>query len=110
MSIVCKGDWSLGTACGDCERCRASIGKRVEELGTAYLYKRADGRTVLLDEKKLTVLRRAPRHVDVVFDGPPGQVAGRFVEVEDHTGKSVGVGTWLQRDDGYWVLRFEEVR
>ena len=29
-------------------------------------------------------------HIDIVFDGPPGPVVGRFVEV---------------RDDGFWVLR-----
>ena len=43
--------------------------------------------------------------VDVVFDGPPGHVAGRFVEVENSDGQSVRVGEWVQRPDGYWVLR-----
>lgn len=44
--------------------------------------------------------------IDVVFDGPPGPESGRFVEVEDKDGKSIRRGEWLQRDDGYWVLRF----
>ena len=43
--------------------------------------------------------------MDVVFDGPPEHVAGRFVEVEDADGKSINVGKWLERNDGYWVLR-----
>lgn len=43
--------------------------------------------------------------VDVVFDGPPGPEAGRFVEVEDMTGKSISVGTWVEREDGFWALR-----
>jgi hypothetical protein len=45
------------------------------------------------------------KHVDIVFDGPPGHESGRFVEVEDHTGRSISFGRWLQRDDGFWVLR-----
>jgi hypothetical protein len=48
---------------------------------------------------------REIRTVDVVFDGPPGPVAGRFVEVEDETAASVKVGEWVERDDGYWALR-----
>lgn len=44
----------------------------------------------------------------VVFDGPPGPESGRFVEVEDSEGKSVGpfqtgVG-WVHSEDGYWRL------
>ena len=48
-----------------------------------------------------------PDTIDIVFDGPPGPVAGRFVEVEDANGKSMSLGEWLQRPDGYWVLRFQ---
>jgi hypothetical protein len=44
-------------------------------------------------------------HIDIVFDGPPGPEAGRFVDVEDASGKSINFGEWLQRPDGYWVLR-----
>jgi hypothetical protein len=44
-------------------------------------------------------------HYDIVFDGPPGPVAGRFVEVEDDQLHSVRLGTWLKRDDGFWALR-----
>ena len=44
-----------------------------------------------------------------MFDGPPSNEAGRFVEVEDHTGASVDYGTWVQREDGYWVLRIQRV-
>jgi hypothetical protein len=45
------------------------------------------------------------KHVDIVFDGPPSHEAPRFVEVENDEGASISVGGWLQRDDGYWVLR-----
>jgi len=43
--------------------------------------------------------------IDIVFDGPPPHESGRFIEVEDAEGRSINVGTWLQRTDGYWVLR-----
>jgi hypothetical protein len=45
------------------------------------------------------------KRIDIVFDGPPGPVAGRFVEVEDASGKSINYGEWIQRPDGYWALR-----
>lgn len=44
-------------------------------------------------------------YIDIVFDASPGPVSGRFVEVEDPTRKSIRVGKWIERDDGYWVLR-----
>lgn len=44
-------------------------------------------------------------YIDIVFDGPPGPTAGSFVEVEDSEGRSISIGEWLQRPDGYWVLR-----
>lgn len=43
--------------------------------------------------------------VDIVFDGPPGHETGRFVEVEDNKRRSIRYGEWIQRDDGFWVLR-----
>ena len=42
--------------------------------------------------------------IDIVFDGPPGAQAGRFVEVEDSTGAGIKVGEWIQ-DGDYWRLR-----
>jgi hypothetical protein len=49
--------------------------------------------------------------IDIVFDGPPGPEAGRFVEVEDENRRSISVGEWLQRPgdnvDGNWVLRLD---
>lgn len=44
-------------------------------------------------------------HIDIVFDGPPSHQSGRFVEVEDANRRSVKFGQWVERDDGYWVLR-----
>jgi len=41
--------------------------------------------------------------INIVFDGPPGPEAGRFVEAEDAFGKSIKCGEWLQEGDK-WVL------
>lgn len=49
-------------------------------------------------------------YIDIVFDGSPSHTSGRFVEVEDSTGRSVSVGEWLQRPDGYWALRITSVQ
>jgi len=45
--------------------------------------------------------------INIIFDGPPGPEAGRFVEVEDDNGKSISVGEWKERDDGLWALALE---
>jgi hypothetical protein len=49
------------------------------------------------------------KYVDIVFDGPPGPVAGRFVEVEDATGASIRIGEWVQ-DGDLWRLRIPDPR
>lgn len=46
-------------------------------------------------------------YIDIVFDGPPGHESGRFVEVDNAEGRSISAGKWLQRQDGYWVLRID---
>jgi hypothetical protein len=45
------------------------------------------------------------KYVDIVFDGPPAPESGRFVEVEDDTGRSINLGEWIHRPDGFWALR-----
>lgn len=49
------------------------------------------------------------RAVNIVFDGPPSHDAPRFVEVETDDGRSIRVGEWLERPDGTWALRLEQV-
>ena len=39
----------------------------------------------------------------------PGPESGRFIEVEDDTGKSISVGEWIRRPDGLWALRIHGV-
>jgi hypothetical protein len=45
--------------------------------------------------------------IDIVFDGPPGPEAGRFVEVE-RDGRSTCIGEWIERPDGCWALRIND--
>lgn len=51
-------------------------------------------------------------YVDIVFTGPPGPEPGQceFVEVEDGRRRSIRIGEWIERDDGYWVLRIPDPR
>lgn len=46
------------------------------------------------------------KHIDIVFDAPPGPESGRFVEVENSYGHSIKFGEWVEREDGYFVIRF----
>lgn len=53
---------------------------------------------------------RAPvgSYVDIVFTAAPGgpeDQAAVFIEVEDDQRRSTQYGEWIERDDGYWVLR-----
>jgi hypothetical protein len=48
-------------------------------------------------------------YVDIVFAQTPGLSTPDllFVEVENSAGESISFGKWVQRDDGYWVLRIQ---
>ena len=63
------------------------------------LYADSDAAFADLDGPKKTI--------DIVFDGPPGNQSGGFVEVE-RNGKSIRFGEWIRREDGYWVLRIPD--
>ncbi len=45
------------------------------------------------------------RHIDIVFDKPPGPVCPGFIEVEDDMRRSINFGAWTLRPDGHWALR-----
>ena len=45
------------------------------------------------------------KYIDIVFDAPPGPESGRFIEVEDESGRSINIGSWLASLDGYSRLR-----
>ena len=46
--------------------------------------------------------------INIIFDGPPSHESGRFVEVENDSGTSIGIGEWIDRADGYWALRITD--
>lgn len=48
--------------------------------------------------------------INIVFDGPPAPDGPRFVEVETDDGRSISIGEWVERPDGYWALRIEGVQ
>lgn len=50
-----------------------------------------------------------PGTIQFVTDGPPAHKSGRFVELEDHTGESIGTGRWEDRGNGLWALIVEPV-
>ena len=45
--------------------------------------------------------------IRILFDGPPGPVAGHFVEVETLDGESVRVGKWVELAGGMWALEMD---
>lgn len=65
------------------------------------------------------VVSLARKPIVIVFDGPPGPEAGRFVEVEDEAGHSIRVGDWspyAHRNahagtvtKNWWQLRIEHL-
>jgi len=47
--------------------------------------------------------------INIIFDGPPSHVSGRFVEVETDDGHGIDVGEWIEHDNGNWALRITEL-
>ncbi len=44
-------------------------------------------------------------YIDIVFDKLPGPNGCIFIEVENDTGKSIRIGEWVEREDGFAALR-----
>jgi hypothetical protein len=101
-------NWHRGGAiwriCDDC-------GDRVEEahadsaVSALEEFEAAHGRVAEALQRFQAEGSARDEFVDVVFDGPPGPVCGRFVECEGPDGRSVRVGEWIDRGDGFWALR-----
>jgi len=68
-----------------------------------------NSQTLLQVEKEMSSITISEttmtEYIDIVFDGPPGPDGGRFVEVENDCGRSIRVGEWIERQDGFWALR-----
>lgn len=56
-------------------------------------------------EQRVSVASTDCSAINIIFDGPPGHDAGRFVEVETDDGRSINAGEWIKRPDGLWALR-----
>lgn len=50
------------------------------------------------------------RTIHFVFDQPPCPEGARFIKCETPDGKSVNMGPWLPRADGFWELAVEDGR
>jgi hypothetical protein len=77
---------------------------RWRQARDAYLAARAP----LIRQLERQGFRAPPRprgggYIDIVFDGPPGPDAPRFVEIEDDQRRSIQYGQWIQRER--WRLR-----
>lgn len=57
-------------------------------------------------ERELAAAEARIVPVHAIFDGPPSPPLPRFVEVETPDGKSIRLGQWINRGDGYWALVF----
>lgn len=106
--------------CDFCRRCAAEIAldealARVAEL-TQCLTRCGLIAGMRVDDSPSEIADRVEARasrlgvVDIVFDGPPSRGFGQFVEVEDSSGKSINLGEWVERADGYWVLRLTAQR
>jgi NTP pyrophosphatase (non-canonical NTP hydrolase) len=58
-----------------------------------------------MTEQKKMESRQDAEAINIIFDGPPGPEAGRFVEIETDDGKSLNVGEWIEKSGGMWALR-----
>lgn len=87
---------ALASGADDREALRATIEQRTEQRDAL--------------KAEVERLRAAQTYLDVVFDGPPSHESGRFVEVENLEGFSVGAGEWIDRGNGFWALRLPVLR
>ncbi len=44
-------------------------------------------------------------YIDIVFNGPPRNDHGKFIDVQDAEGNSIGTGSYVNRGDGTYALR-----
>lgn len=91
-----EDDWDRGFSKDDREKAFAAA---------AAVHALAHQTPALAPTPGETPRQDAVEALHIVFDGPPGPDAGRFVEVETPDGKSVSVGSWHDRPDGFVELR-----
>ena len=84
-----------------CPQCQASL---PDNFASRYCPK-CSADMPFAESKAPPVKDEVIERVHVVFDGPPGPDAGRFVECETPDGRGINAGEWHERGDGYWELR-----
>ena len=47
--------------------------------------------------------------INIIFDGPPVNESGRFIEVETDDGVSINCGEWIDKGNGIHALRITEL-
>ena len=101
-SAYCKDDcsWCEDAAIFTCRKCDADpppgyVRASRFEVGRRFAH-------LFLEWKEFETVP-----INIVFDGPPSHESGRFVEVEDDSGRGIKCGEWSERPDGFWALRIE---
>ncbi len=106
MNQCCNGDSKACQVNGPCSVYKNRTSRRCTECDEQDPY------CLVCNGTRLHSHRQAKfppaDYIDIVFDDGPGPVAGRFVEVEDSSGKSISVGEWVERPDGFWALRIKK--
>lgn len=47
--------------------------------------------------------------INILFDGPPSNFGGRFIEVETDDGQSINAGEWIKHGGDMWALRITKL-
>ena len=111
---ACEEVWECAYGCcnnriprhnDECIRLAAYIERLESEVERSHDAILALTGTVERLEAERDALLAEQTFVDIVFDGPPSRESGRFIEVENMSGASVGIGEWVDRGNGYWALR-----
>lgn len=98
------GDWCVGTVDEDGRLYEVLLVEASQYDATGESQKIAEAIVELWAFAAAPIAQTAPQGLRIVFDGPPGPEAGRFVEVENAAGRSVHAGEWRERTDGLWEL------
>ena len=86
-------------AMAEADRLRAELAEKALEAETYH------GMSVRLNDQLAALRAAGGQALNIVFDGPPGPVSGRFIEVENDAGAGVNAGEWSERSNGWWALR-----
>ena len=88
------------------DEAREDAARRYEQVERCF----DNARDITVENERLRkAIEDMSEAVNIIFDGPPSHLPGRFVEVENDAGASINVGEWIERDNGYWALRITKL-